>query len=114
MVGETSVQQLSESHDEGLLGEHGIKVVKQWFHNEVIEIDGWHFVGCRFDGCKLIIKTANVALERCMVDKTTKFHIKSSVVTPVQAYNSELPIIPGFEYFWPDYHEDGTISIGVE
>jgi hypothetical protein len=88
------------------------KVVRQWFNGEHIQLDGWHFVGCRFDNCSLTVSSPIILLERCLIDVSCKIFVKPSATSPIKIYNLRTIVLEGFSAFWPTYHEDGTISIG--
>lgn len=88
------------------------KVSNQWFNGQEVHLDGWHFVGCRFDNCIIFVSSPLFTLEKCLIDPSSKIVINPSIVAPVRIFNFRMPN-NGHPYFWPTFHPDGTISVGA-
>lgn len=90
------------------------EVRQMWFNQRRLIIDGYHFVGCRFDGCTLVASTTNFVLQGCMLDSSTSIEIGGNLLKVVQLYNVRPPSVFGPQPpFVPIRHPDGTISIGA-
>lgn len=82
-----------------------------WFHHKVVKLDGWHFVGCRFDNCKLVIDTPYFVLRNCFIDGSNLIEMQGALVNAVQFLN----LTPGQalkQMFQPTRNPDGTYSVG--
>ncbi|MDF7792894.1 hypothetical protein [Pseudomonas syringae] len=90
-------------------------VRNQWFNNQEIQLDGWHFVSCRFDNCKLTLGTTEFSFESCYIDEETQVIYSVALVNIVRLFNlRNSPMHEKFPYFAPTFNADGTISIGAE
>ncbi|QYR23308.1 hypothetical protein KZ483_10540 [Paenibacillus sp. sptzw28] len=49
-------------------------IMDQEFDNETIVFDGFHFIGCSFTKCIIIITSPDFAFDRCSF-KDTAFHV---------------------------------------
>ncbi|QXG56094.1 hypothetical protein KTJ90_08205 [Pantoea jilinensis] len=85
-----------------------------WFNNQEIYLDGWKFISCRFDNCKIHVSTGNFVIERCFIDNTNIIYYMGTSVNIIQLYNrgSEWArtATPGFA---AAKNEDGTLTIGA-
>jgi hypothetical protein len=81
-----------------------------WFHHKVLKLDGWCFVGCRFDHCKLVIETPYFVLKNCYIDESNFIQLQGALINAVKFMN----IMPGqtAHSFHPVRNPDGTISVG--
>jgi hypothetical protein len=85
-----------------------------WFNNQRLSLDGYHFIGCRFDGCTLVANSTNFVVEGCMLDSSTTVEIGGQMVKILQLYNVRPSGLFAPQYpFAPKRHPDGTISIGL-
>lgn len=83
-----------------------------WFNQKELHLDGYKFVGCRFDGCKLHLSSTNFSLTRCKIDDTTVIFFNGKILNIIRLYNIRNQ---SAHMFAPDLspvrHGDGTISI---
>lgn len=90
------------------------EVRNQWFNNKTIQLDGWRFISCRFDNCKLILATPNFCLDSCFIDGGTVFTYSFELVEVVRFFNFRIPYMKNnHPEFCPTFNADGTISVGV-
>lgn len=82
-----------------------------WFNQKVIKLDGWSFVGCRFDNCKIIIETPYFKLKNCYIGDSTQIELNGAIVNVVQLVN--LSPTSSYPQYYASRNMDGTISIGV-
>ncbi|WLH27456.1 hypothetical protein [Pseudomonas canadensis] len=89
-------------------------VNNQWFNGQEIKLDGWHFVSCRFDNCRLLLTSTEFSLERCFVDDRTVINYSNELVNVVKLFNFRNDYMRrNFPGFVPDYNIDGTLSVGI-
>lgn len=82
-----------------------------WFNSKLIKLDGWAFVGCRFDNCKLIIETPHFTLKNCYIDSSNMIELHGALMNAVKFLN----IAPGqaqHPALHPVRNADGTVSVG--
>lgn len=82
-----------------------------WFNQKVVKLDGWSFVGCRFDNCKIIIETPYFSLKNCYIDSTNQIEFQGVILNAMKLLN--LSPLSGFAQYQAHRNADGTISIGV-
>lgn len=96
----------------GLAGPLPLKNV--YYKNKIVNLDGYRFEECRFDGCTLILYSTNFVLHKCVIDEGCVIQYGPAVVKVVQLFTSRYPsfaeLLPGLS---PVHHPDGTISIGA-
>lgn len=85
-----------------------------WFNNQELYLDGWKFISCRFDNCKLYVTTGNFIIERCYIDDTNVVFFGGAAVKIIRLFNRDddhtLEKSPGFA---AKKDIDGTLSIGA-
>lgn len=87
-------------------------VRNQWFNNQDITLDGWHFVSCRFDNCRLHIGSAKFKLERCFVDDKSHIVINNEASNIVRMFHlRNRYMVENFPFYAPKYNEDGTFTV---
>lgn len=83
-----------------------------YFNGQTITLDGYKFIRCRFDNCKLQVHSVNFELINCVVDPSTIISYGPSVLKVIELFNSRYPWayehLPGFV---PIRNADGTITI---
>ena len=83
-----------------------------WYNNKEITIDGYKFIDCRFDNCKLHISSDRFELENCFIDDGTQVIYGGNTVRIVKLFNKDYDwayqSIPNFA---PTKSSNGTISI---
>lgn len=83
-----------------------------YYLRKKIVLDGYTFIGCRFDACTLEVLSTNFDLINCIIDPSTSITYGSSVVKIIKLFNSRYPWAPEyFPGFVPTQNADGTITI---
>lgn len=95
------------------IGEDPI-VRNQWFNNQEVTLDGWHFVSCRFDNCKIRICSAKFKMENCFIDEKTLVVINDEASNIVRMFHLRNKYMAeNYPFYAPQHNEDGTFSVGV-
>ncbi len=95
-----------------LLGLSKPEIKGTWFNNREVKLDGFRFVSCRFDNCKLTVTSTNFELERCYIDANTVILYGNEIVKPIRLFNSRYEwVYNTMPYFAPVRYQDGTITI---
>lgn len=99
---------------QGLLGLLRRPEVQGLYYNrQKIVLDGYRFIGCRFDNCTLEVSSLNFDLIRCVIDPSTVISYGPSVAKIIQLFNGRYDwasrnfTVP----FVPVKNDDGTITI---
>jgi len=83
-----------------------------WYHNKEVKLDGYRFIACRFDGCKLVLTSTNFELDACYIDPTTTVVYGNDVLRPIKLFNSRNEwMYAEAPYFAPIRNANGTITI---
>lgn len=83
-----------------------------WFNNKEVKLDGFRFVGCRFDNCKLTVSSVNFEIENCHIDATTQILYSGEIIKPIRLFNSRYDwVYQHAPFFAPTKNADGTITI---
>ena len=83
-----------------------------WFNNKNFSLDGYRFIGCRFDSCTIHIATTNFELIDCHIDQNTIITYGPSPLKVIKLYNSRNEYaLSHLSVFAPERNPDGTISI---
>lgn len=83
-----------------------------YYNGQSIALDGYSFIGCRFDNCNLHISSLNFDLIKCVVDQSTTISYGSSVIKVVKLFHSRHPwALQYFPGFVPTQNADGSITI---
>lgn len=94
----------------GLLNRPEVKNL--YYHNKKVVLDGYTFIGCRFDGCTLEVLSTNFDLINCIIDQSTTISYGASVSKIIKLFNSRYSWAPQhFPGFVPTQNADGTITI---
>jgi len=51
-----------------------------WYKGQTIQIDGYTFEDCRFDGCKLITELATFKFRRCYISSDCRVYFKGAAL----------------------------------
>jgi len=88
------------------------EVNSAWFNGKEVKLDGFRFVGCRFDNCKLTISSTNFEIENCFIDKSSQIVYSGDIVKPIRLFNSRYDwTYENMPFFAPTKNPDGTITI---
>ncbi|MGP1677064.1 MAG: hypothetical protein ACTS6J_07890 [Burkholderiales bacterium] len=83
-----------------------------YFNTKTLTLDGYTFIGCRFDNCTLHVTTPNFDLIRCVIDESTTIIYGVAVLRVIQLFNSRYPwAYEHLKGFVPTRNADGTITI---
>ncbi|MDD5241623.1 MAG: hypothetical protein PHG47_07875 [Sulfuricella sp.] len=83
-----------------------------YYLRKKIVLDGYTFIGCRFDACNLEISSTNFDLINCIIDPSTVITYAPSVLKIIKLFNSRYSWTPQhFPGFVPTQNADGTITI---
>jgi len=90
----------------------------RWFKDETINVDGYTFVRCRFDRCKLITVNATFAFRNCYIDTLSSIFFNgpalkiARLLTHVLVQNGRVTLRPDEAGLLPTLHPDGTFTLG--
>jgi hypothetical protein len=83
-----------------------------YYNGKMVALDGYQFVGCRFDNCTLMVASPNFELINCVIDPSTVIQYGMETVKIVRLFNSRSEWMyasaPGLA---PRRNADGTITI---
>jgi hypothetical protein len=99
-----------------VLAETGTNVVRRWFSNAIVPLDGYTFVQCRFDVCTLYYATHDFNIQRCFFDRCQIVHSIAGVRS-IRMYWMGMGMSAsdhGLGTFAPVRHADGTYSLDHE
>ena len=84
-----------------------------YYNGQTIRLDGYTWVGCRFDNCTLEVITTNFELVDCIVDSTNQAIYGSAVLKIIQLFCSRYPWSNTVfkPWFLPETKPNGSISI---
>ncbi|MEW8352662.1 MAG: hypothetical protein AB2665_02585 [Candidatus Thiodiazotropha sp.] len=83
-----------------------------WFNGKEVKLDGYKFIGCRFDNCKITVSSTNFEIEDCFIDEKTQIIYSGEIVKTIRLFNSRYEwIYEHAPFFAPTKNADGTITI---
>lgn len=83
-----------------------------WFNGKSIKLDGFRFVGCRFDNCILTLSSTNFEIENCFIDNSSQISYAGDIVKPIKLFNSRYDwVYQHMPFFAPTKNPDGTITV---
>ena len=83
-----------------------------WYHNQEVKIDGYNFVHCRFDNCRLLVSGTHFSLQRCHIDPQSVVSYMGTTIRIVKLFSARWEwAYQNAPQFAPTRHEDGTFSI---
>ncbi|MEQ4627640.1 hypothetical protein [Providencia manganoxydans] len=89
-----------------------INVNGLWYNQKSLHLDGYRFVGCRFDFCNLTISTTRFELIDCYIDGATLTYYSDEVLKVIKLFNSRnQTMYDRAPFFAPIKNNDGTITI---
>ena len=92
-----------------------VEVKGLYFNNQTVYLDGYRFIGCRFDNCLFKLSSTNFEVLRCVLDPTTRVEYGGGLQKVVQLFTGRLPWVHTGNFFPQGFvsirHPDGTESI---
>lgn len=84
-----------------------------YYNGKQVPLDGYKFVGCRFDNCTLVVESTNFELVDCVIDPSTGIQYGMETLKVVQLFNSryENNPYPYWTGFVARKNPDGSITI---
>jgi hypothetical protein len=91
----------------------GRPVVQGLYYNgKVVQLDGYNFVGCRFDNCKLLVRSTNFEVSNCVIDPSTVIEYGAEPMKIMRLFNLRNErAYANTPAFAPRKNADGSISI---
>jgi hypothetical protein len=91
----------------------GRPVVQGLYYNgKQVALDGYQFVGCRFDNCTLLVSSSNFELINCVIDEATVIQYGPEPMKIVHLFNSRSDwMYASAPALAPRRNADGTITI---
>lgn len=89
----------------------------RWFKDQSINIDGYTFVRCRFDRCKLVTERATFAFRNCYLDPQTGLFFNGAALKLVRllihalVQRGRITLLPNEMGLLPTTHPDSTFTL---
>jgi len=91
----------------------------QWFKDQTLYIDGYTFVGCRFDRCNLITQWATFTFRSCFISPDCRLYFQGPALKLVRLMMHDLRQkghLPHVEWtqardIFPTPNDDGTFTL---
>ncbi|GAB5604612.1 hypothetical protein [Sideroxyarcus sp. TK5] len=110
LINTTTKNWWESNASDGLFGRPQVNGL--YYLRKKISLDGYTFIGCRFDGCNLEVSSTNFDLINCVIDASTTITYAPSVLKIIKLFNSRFPwAAQHFPGFVPTANADGTITI---
>lgn len=94
-----------------ILTDFPYRIDGKWYYKKNIHLDGYHFVRCRFDNCRIVTTTGSFLIDHC-VFSGGKIFFQGQALKIVKLFNTRATEA---QKYWPDLtptiNEDGTFSI---
>jgi len=89
------------------------EVAGLYFNGKTVALDGFRFVGCRFDNCVLRLNTTSFDIINCVVDAATRVEYSGELAKVMQLFVGRFEWAPQFfpPFFLPTKNPDGSITI---
>jgi hypothetical protein len=85
-----------------------------WFNAQAVSLDGYRFIGCRFDNCTLTVTTTNIELINCHISENCRILWGGEPLKVIQLFCKDFPWIrESMPNFAAKQNPDGTITIGA-
>lgn len=83
-----------------------------YYNGQDINLDGYTFIGCRFDNCRLHVASTNFQLLNCVIDPQSTIIYGTEVIKIIRLWNSRHEWADThFPGFVPTRNANGTITI---
>lgn len=84
-----------------------------WYNQQDVILDGWKFISCRMDNCRLHVSSSNFIIENCFIDDSTNIIYQGGSIKLIQLFNMRSDWVRGsFPFFAAKKNPDGTFTIG--
>jgi hypothetical protein len=92
------------------------RVERLWFNQQQVSLDGYRFVGCRFDNCTLRTTRGTFVFENCYVGPNCTIEFLGEASKVVRLYTLVAPQAnqearTNWPVLAPEYASDGTFTI---
>jgi hypothetical protein len=94
-----------------LLGALLINVSSQYFKDQDIFVDGYRFMNCYLENCRLITNRGTFEFHHCLLTPNSKRLYGEEAQKCLQLYSLDNPTPALHEKLKPTIHADGTFSI---
>ena len=85
-----------------------------YFNGKTVDLDGFRFIGCRFDNCVLRLRTTYFDIINCVLDTSTRVEYSGELAKVLQLFIGRYDWVTP-EYFpvnfLPIKNPDGSITI---
>lgn len=109
MADATTALQLARVRE--LLTGYQYQIEGKWFYQQDLQLDGFAFIRCRFDNCKLTVRRGDFVLDHCALTGNFVW-FNDDALTALRFYNIFSNPPQGFpDYIRPQQNADGTISV---
>jgi hypothetical protein len=81
-----------------------------YYNGKVINVDGYEFIECRFDNCKLIVKNGSFEFTNCVFDATTSVEFGGDTLKVFRLYNVRPSAAPPRQ-FMPRFNQNGSVTV---
>lgn len=84
-----------------------------YYNGKTVTLDGYKFVGCRFDNCVLRVNSTNFELIQCVIDATTRVEYSTSICKLLKLFLGRYHWAQSFfnAAFLPTRNPDGSVTI---
>ena len=84
-----------------------------YYNGKTVHVDGYTFVGCRFDNCILQVSSLNFEIRNCIIDASTSIQYSSKLAKVIQLFLGRYPWSKQHfpPYFLPITNPDGSETI---
>lgn len=91
------------------------EVRKLWYHDQNIVLDGYNFIGCRFDNCKILVRSTNFEIKSCFFDDRCAFFAIGDTLGLARLFSDwHSNHLQRGTLYRPVRHTDGTITINSD
>jgi hypothetical protein len=83
-----------------------------YYNGKTVPLDGYRFVGCRFDNCTLLVISTSFELINCVIDPETVIQYGMETIKIIHLFNSrDEAMYTAAPALAPLKNPDGTITI---
>ena len=84
-----------------------------YYNGQVLQLDGYRFIGCRFDNCVLRVASENFELIQCVIDPSTKIEYSKGIAKLLKLFLGRYSWAAGAfpAFFLPTRNADGSETI---